>query len=119
MSPHLVQFTDADRVGVYFLEFGAAPDRAGSSTTGPTRPWPTSGRACLTGRKILGGTNWFYVTGITAAQATSAAATLEALQAAKAAGVKTCVDPNYRAKLWSVEQAKTWLTEAINTSTCW
>ena len=114
VSTSQVQLTDADRVGVYFLEFGAAPrpseivyDRANSAMAN-VRPdmfdWP----------KILGGTNWFYVTGITAAlSATSAATTLAALQAAKVAGVTTCLDPNYRAKLWSVEQSKAWLAEAI------
>jgi 2-dehydro-3-deoxygluconokinase len=64
--------------------------------------------------KLLAGANWFYVTGITAAlSSTAAAATLEALQAAKRAGLTTCLDPNYRAKLWTADGAKSWLNEAV------
>lgn len=109
-----VLFTDADRVGLYFLEFGAAPrpsgivyDRADSAMA-RLRPgmidWPA----------VLAGANWFYATGITPALSpTAAEATLEALHAAKAAGLTTCLDPNYRAKLWAVDAARTWLAEAI------
>ncbi|HJZ91944.1 MAG TPA: sugar kinase [Gemmataceae bacterium] len=109
-----IQFTDADRVGVYFLEQGAAPrpsgivyDRANSAMAN-VRPgtfdWP----------RLLAEGHWFYVTGITAALSdTAAAVTLEALAAARAAGLTTCLDPNYRSKLWTVEQARAWLNEAI------
>jgi 2-dehydro-3-deoxygluconokinase len=109
-----ILFAKEDRMGLYFLEFGAAPrassilyDRADSAMS-HLKPgeldWST----------IFAGSRWFYVTGITAALSPSTAeATLEALRAAKAAGLSTCLDPNYRAKLWSVEQAKAWLTEAI------
>src|SRR4051812_2835875 len=101
VSTRHVLFTDADRVGVYFLEHGAAPrpssilyDRA-ESAMARIEPgmvdWPA----------VLGGAGWFYTTGITAALSPAAAdVTLEALRAAKAAGVVTCLDPNYRAKLW-------------------
>lgn len=109
-----VLFTDEDRVGVYFLECGAAPrpssivyDRADSAMA-KIRPGMIDWKAAFAGAR------WFYATGITAAlSATAADATLEALQAAKAAGLTTCLDPNYRAKLWTVEQAKSWLTNAI------
>jgi 2-dehydro-3-deoxygluconokinase len=114
VSPHLIQLTDADRVGVYFLEHGAAPrpsgvvyDRANSAMAN-VRP------EMFDWVKALEGASWFYVTGITAALSASAAeTTLEALRAAQATGVTTCLDPNYRAKLWTVEQAKAWLVEAI------
>jgi 2-dehydro-3-deoxygluconokinase len=57
---------------------------------------------------------WFYVTGITAALSPGAGeATLEALRLARAGGATTFLDPNYRAKLWSVEQAAAWLNKAI------
>jgi 2-dehydro-3-deoxygluconokinase len=63
---------------------------------------------------VFAGAAFFYVTGITAALSpTAAEATLEALRVAKAAGLTTCLDPNYRAKLWSVDQARAWLAEAI------
>lgn len=109
-----VLFTDDGRVGLYFLEFGAAPrpsgieyDRAGSamSLLAPGMvDWPA----------VLAGAGWFYVTGITPALSGSAAdASLEALHAAKQAGLTTCLDPNYRSKLWSVEDARDWLLAAI------
>jgi len=114
VSTDHVLFTDQDRVGVYFLEFGAAPrpsgivyDRADSAMARiqpGTIDWP----------RVFAGAGWFYVTGIAAALSDSAAAaTLEALAAAKAAGLTTCLDPNYRAKLWTVDQARAWLAEAI------
>src|SRR5439155_25020775 len=107
-------FTNTDRVGVYFLEFGAAPrptsivyDRANSAMATITPgmiDWPAA----------LTGANWFYVSGITPALSGSAAeATLEALATAKSAGLTTCLDPNYRAKLWSVDDARAWLNDAM------
>lgn len=109
-----VLFTESDRVATYFVEFGAAPrassiiyDRANSAMANlaaGTIDWAT----------ILHGANWFYVSGITAALSeTAAQATLEALQAAKTIGLTTCLDPNYRAKLWTVDEARAWLVQAI------
>src|SRR5271154_1201145 len=104
-SEHVV-WTQEDRVGLYFLEFGAAPrassvlyDRKGAAIA-TIKPgavaWPT----------VFEGARWFHVTGITPGLSSAAAAvTREALQAARAAGVKTSMDLNYRAKLWTPEQA--------------
>jgi len=106
-----VLFTKEDRVGVYFLEFGAAPrpssvlyDRKDSAIA-HIRPgmvdWP----------HVLSGAKWFHVTGITPALGASAAeATQEALQAARKRGVRTSIDLNYRAKLWSTAEAGKWMT---------
>jgi 2-dehydro-3-deoxygluconokinase len=113
VATHILQ-SDTDRVGVYFLEFGAAPrassivyDRADSAMA---RIQP----GMIDWRSIFGGASFFYVTGITAALSESAAhATLEALSAAKAANVTTCLDPNYRAKLWTVDHARAWLQAAM------
>src|SRR5215510_5388396 len=93
---HIV-WTKDDRVGVYFLEFGAAPrassvlyDRKGAAIASIAPgmvPW--SG--------VFAGARWFHVTGITPALSPSAAETTrEALQAARAAGVTTSIDLNYR-----------------------
>jgi 2-dehydro-3-deoxygluconokinase len=112
-TEHVV-WTNDDRVGVYFLEFGAAPrasavlyDRKGAAIAN-VRPemfnWPD----------ILAGSKWFHVTGITPALSRSAAETTrEALQAARAAGVRTSIDLNYRAKLWSPAEAGRWMTEFV------
>ena len=106
VSDEYVQYTDGGRCGVYFLEFGASPrasgilyDRKDSSiarVSPGTFNWPT----------IFRGARWFHVTGITAALSQGAAdATAEALTAAKAAGLGTSIDLNYRSKLWSQEDA--------------
>src|SRR5262249_1338250 len=56
--------------------------------------------------RVFAGAKWFHVTGITPALSHSAAeTTAEALRAARAAGVGTSVDPNYRAKLWGQDEA--------------
>ncbi len=107
-----VLWTDDDRVGVYFLEFGAAPrassvlyDRRGSAIAN-IKPGLVDWRAVFAGAK------WFHVTGITAALSPSAAETTrEALRAARAAGVQTSIDLNYRAKLWSQAEAGRWMTD--------
>jgi 2-dehydro-3-deoxygluconokinase len=112
-TEHIV-WTNEDRVGLYFLEFGAAPrassviyDRknaAIASLKPGTVPWA----------KIFAGTKWFHVTGITPGLSTSAAeVTKEALVAAKAAGAQTSVDLNYRVKLWTPEQAGKCMSELM------
>jgi 2-dehydro-3-deoxygluconokinase len=109
-TEHVV-WTDEDRVGIYFLEFGAAPrassvlyDRKGSAIANIRPgmvPWPT----------VFAGARWFHVTGITPALSpTVAETTREALQAARAAKVQTSIDLNYRAKLWSQAEAGRWMS---------
>lgn len=104
-SEHIV-WTGDDRVGVYFLEFGAAPrassviyDRKGAAIANikpGTVPW----------KNIFAGAKWFHVTGITPGLSASAAdVTKEALVAAKAAGLQTSIDLNYRVKLWTPAEA--------------
>ncbi len=110
-TEHIV-WTDEDRVGVYFLEFGAAPrassvlyDRRGAAIAN-IRPGQVNWSAVFAGAK------WFHVTGITPALSpTAAEATREAMQAARAARVTTSMDVNYRVKLWSQAEAGRWLTE--------
>ena len=114
VSTEHVVWTDEDRVGVYFLEFGAAPrassvlyDRKGAAIAGIKPgmvPWD----------KVFAGVKWFHVTGITPALSAGAAETTrEALQAARAAGVQTSIDLNYRVKLWSQAEAGRWMTELM------
>ena len=94
------------RAGLYFLEFGATPrptsvvyDRANSSFSN-IQPGEVDWE------KLFKATKCFHLTGITpAVSKSSAAATLEALQKAKAAGCRVSLDLNYRAKLWSPEEA--------------
>jgi 2-dehydro-3-deoxygluconokinase len=114
VSTEHVVWTSEDRVGLYFLEFGAAPrassvlyDRKGAAITAlkpGTVAWP----------KVFEGARWFHVTGITPGLSAAAAeVTREALQAARSAGVKTSMDLNYRAKLWTPEQAGKCMAELM------
>jgi len=96
-----------ERNGFYHLENGVGPrasavtyDRAYSSISN-IQPGE------IDWESIFKETRWFHTTGITPALSESAAAvTLEALKAAKKAGVTTSYDLNYRSKLWSAEKAQ-------------
>jgi 2-dehydro-3-deoxygluconokinase len=106
-----ILWTGDDRVGVYFLEFGAAPrassvlyDRKGAAIAN-VKP------GTIDWNRIFAGARWFHVTGITPALGpTAAETTREALQAARSARIRTSVDLNYRAKLWSHSEAGRWMS---------
>ncbi len=109
-----VLWTPEDRVGVYYVEFGAAPrassvlyDRKGAAIAN-VRP------GMVAWDKVFAGARWFHVTGITPALSAGAAeATREALHAARGLGVGTSVDLNYRAKLWTQAEAGRWMSELM------
>ena len=107
-TSHLVWASDAEsRMGLYFLELGAAPrpsavlyDRRNSAISA-IKPGEVDWKQALKGAR------WFHVSGITPALGESpAAVTREALQAAKQAGLTVSYDLNYRGKLWTPEQAQ-------------
>jgi 2-dehydro-3-deoxygluconokinase len=112
-SEHIV-WTPEDRVGLYFLEFGAAP-RASSvlydrkaTAIAAIRP------GMVPWARVFAGAKWFHVTGITPALSADAAETTrEAMQAAHAAGVQTSMDLNYRLKLWSQAEAGRCMSELM------
>lgn len=95
-----------DRVGIYYCEKGASQrpskviyDRAHSAIA-------EAKKEDFNWEAIFEGAEWFHFTGITPALSDELAAiTLEAVKAAKAAGVTVSVDLNYRKKLWSTEKA--------------
>lgn len=100
-----------DRLGIYFLETGASMrasqviyDRAGASIADVDASefdWD----------KIFDGAEWFHTTGITPALSDKAAAlTLAALKAARAKGITTSIDLNFRKKLWTKEKAREVMT---------
>lgn len=101
-----ISWIAGSRVGLYFLEEGAAPrpsaivyDRAGSAFS------------TLCGSDIdaawFEGARYFHVSGITPALGRSCFdATMAALRAARDAGCAISFDPNYRANLWSVAAAR-------------
>ena len=99
------------RLGIYFLETGASMrasqviyDRADAAIS----------EVDITDfdfDKIFDCASWFHTTGITPALSEKAAALTEAaLKAAKAKGITTSIDLNYRKKLWSKEKAKEVMT---------
>lgn len=101
-----------DRIGIYFLETGASQrpsvvvyDRAGSAIAGVKAgelDWAT----------IFEGADWFHFTGITPALGPDVAAvTKEAAKAAKELGLTVSCDLNYRAKLWTPEEARATMSE--------
>jgi 2-dehydro-3-deoxygluconokinase len=100
------------RLGIYFLETGASMrasqvvyDRADAAIS----------EAEITDfdfDKIFDGASWFHTSGITPALSDKAAALTEAaLKAAKAKGITTSIDLNYRKKLWSRQKAKDVMTK--------
>jgi 2-dehydro-3-deoxygluconokinase len=99
------------RLGIYFLETGASArasqviyDRADAAIA-------EADVADFDFDKIFEDAVWFHTTGITPALSDKAAILTEAaLKAAKAKGVTTSIDLNYRKKLWSKEKAKEVMT---------
>jgi len=109
-----IVWTDDDRVGIYFVEFGASPrpnsvvyDRRDSAIA-RIRPGEVDWHAIFKGVKM------FHTSGITPALSESAAAaTLEAVKIAKRVGLKVSIDLNYRGRLWSQQEARAVMTEIV------
>ena len=105
-TSHIV-WTDEDRVGVYFVEFGASPrpnsvlyDRRDSAMAN-IKPGEVDWD------EVFSQARHFHTSGITPALSpTTAEATVEAVKAAKDAGLTVSLDLNYRARLWSQEEAR-------------
>jgi 2-dehydro-3-deoxygluconokinase len=100
-----VVWDDTARMGTYFIEFGSDPrptqvlyDRANSAASHLTP-------ADLPAERIQSA-RWLHLTGITAALSDSCRETVAAaIEIAKSAEVTVSFDVNYRAKLWSAEDA--------------
>ena len=95
-----------ERVGIYYCEKGASQrpskvvyDRAYSSIS-------TAKKGDFDWASIFEGVDWFHFTGITPALSDDVAEIcLEAVQEARARGIKVSCDLNFRKKLWSKEKA--------------
>lgn len=96
-----------DRIGTYYVEMGAAMrpsqvlyDRAHSAIA-------EASVDDFDFDAILDGATWFHTTGITPALSDNCAELiLRALKAAKAKGITTSIDLNFRKKLWTPEKAQ-------------
>jgi len=103
-TSHII-WTEGDRVGTYYIEFGSPPrptrivyDRAGSAASR------------LTVREIdwdpIRNCDLFHISGITPALSDSCRhVTLQAMEEARNGGALVSFDLNYRAKLWKPEEA--------------
>ena len=112
-TSHIV-WVDEGRVGVYFLEFGSTPrasqviyDRKGSAISTLTADE-------IDWKPIFEGARLFHTSGITPALSKNCAeATAKAISEARAAGCLVSFDLNYRAKLWSPEDARACLSKLL------
>lgn len=103
-----------DRLGIFFAEKGASQrpskviyDRKNSAIASAD-PSP------FNWEKIFDGADWFHITGITPALSDSLAKiSVDAVTAAKKAGLTVSCDINYRSKLWSAEKARPVMTEIM------
>jgi 2-dehydro-3-deoxygluconokinase len=114
VSTEHVLWTGDDRVGVYFLEMGAAPRASSVVYDRKDSAIAAIGPGMVSWPAIFAGARWFHVTGITPALSPSAAqATREALAAACQAGLRTSIDLNYRVKLWTPVEAGRCMSELL------
>jgi len=104
---------DGARMGLYFLEYGAAPR--------PVRVLYDRRDSALS-RLVSGDVEWglvrrarmIHVTGVTAALGPNLRDVLRrALDEAGAAGVRVSFDVNYRSRLWSPKEARAFLDEIL------
>lgn len=103
-----------DRLGIFFAEKGASQrpskviyDRKNSAIASVD---PSS----VDWEKIFDGADWFHITGITPALSDSLAKiSVDAVKAAKKAGLTVSCDINYRSKLWSAQKARPVMTEIM------
>lgn len=102
-----ILWAEGERVGVYFVEFGAEPrpirvyyDRKDSAFA-HIQP------GMVNWKEVFQGARLFHVGGITPALSASAyEAQKEAMIAAREAGCLVSYDVNYRAALWTIEEAR-------------
>ena len=96
-----------DRLGIYFLETGAAMRASNVTYDRANSAIATAKPEDFDFDKIFDGADWFHFTGITPAISDAAAELTElACKAAKAHGVTVSCDLNFRKKLWTSEKAQ-------------
>lgn len=103
-----------DRLGIFFAVKGASQrpskviyDRKNSAIA-------LADPSSFDWEKIFDGADWFHITGITPALSDSLAKiSVDAVKAAKKAGLTVSCDINYRSKLWSAQKARPVMTEIM------
>ena len=90
------------RMGMYFLTHGAGHRPAEVLYDRAHSAFATAPRDSYSWKSLLGGAAWLHVSGITPAVSSSAAdAALDAMTAARGAGIGISFDCNFRARLWA------------------
>ncbi len=101
-----------ERIGLYYYEKGIS-ERGGKVIYDRRHSaFAEMGADTLDVARLLSGADWFHITGITPALSPSArAVALRAMHLAREKGLTVSFDPNYRASLWSREEAAPVLRE--------
>jgi len=103
-----------DRLGIYYCESGAS--QRGSNVI-YDRAYSAIAEADFNDfnwDEIFNDADWFHVTGITPALSPRMSEiTIEAVKKAQELGVKVSCDLNYRAKLWTQEEARQIMTKVM------
>ncbi len=103
-----------DRLGSYFFELGASQRGNGCVYDRKYSAMSLASNADLDWDVILEGVDIFYFSGVTPAVSDEMAlACKAALTAARAKGIETVCDLNYRGKLWTPEKAQSVLKELM------
>ena len=108
-----------ERMGLYYLEQGAAqrPSRAVYDRT--NSGFTTSRRKDFDWKRIFKGADWFHFTGITPSLGGELPQILEdASREAVARGMHVSCDLNYRSRQWSVEEAARVLPRLVRHADC-
>lgn len=101
-----IKYADNSRMGIYYVEYGSSPrssnvvyDRAHSAICEMNAEFDWD--------NLFNEAEWFHTSGITPALSAKCADEVEkAVKTAKKFGCTVSYDLNYRAKLWSPEEAK-------------
>jgi 2-dehydro-3-deoxygluconokinase len=90
-----------DRIGIYFLEMGAAARSSKVVYDRDNSAISTTEKDMFDWETLFKGVDWFHWTGITPAISQNLAEVcLEAVKVAKSKGITISCDLNYRSKLW-------------------
>lgn len=95
-----------DRIGVFYLEKGAAQRPSRIVYDRRHTALAESTPACYDWKKLMAGYGWFHITGITPALSkTMPEVCIEACRTARELGLTVSCDLNYRKNLWTPEEA--------------
>ena len=101
-----------ERLGLFFLETGASQRASTVVYDRGHTAFGEADRADFDWARILDGASWLHFSGTAPALGESVRASLrEGLVAARAAGVTVSCDLNYRARLWSPDEARRGMEE--------